>query len=154
MYRRNRGGFPPLLFIIFLLIGGYFLIRYGLFSPSRQAVDVVEAFYEYEQTGDYAESWELLHPSMKERFPKGVYIQDRVHVFMGHFGADTFEYKIGDVEKQSNWKMSKESKGIEMVYEVPVTQYYQGKYGTFDFIQYVYVTEEKGDWVILWDYNY
>jgi hypothetical protein len=153
MYRRNRGGFLPLLFIIFLLTGGYFLIRYGLFSPSRQAIHVVEEFYNYEQTGDYAKSWELLHPSMRERFPKGGYIQDRVHVFMGHFGADTFTFEMGDVTKRTNWKMSKESKGIETVYEIPVIQHYQGKYGTFDFTQYVYVAEEKDDWVILWDFN-
>jgi hypothetical protein len=49
-------------------------------------------FYEYEQLEDYSRSWELFHSSMKERFPKGDYIQDCVHVFIGHFGADTFEF--------------------------------------------------------------
>lgn len=153
MYKRNRGGFLPFLFILLILVGGYFLIRYGLFSPSRQAVRVVEEFYEYEQTGDYSKSWELLHPFMKEKFPKVGYIQDRVHVFMGHFGADTFEFEINEKNKLSNWKMTNESKSLNTVYEVKVTQSYKGKYGTFEFIQYVYVAEEKGDWVILWDFN-
>lgn len=153
MYRRNRGGFLPLLFILLLLVGSYFLIRYGLFSPSRQAVHVVEEFYEYEQTGDYSNSWELLHSTMKEKFPKSSYMQDRVHVFMGHFGADTFDFKIQDKRKISNWKMTKESKALNPVYEVKVTQSYRGKYGTFEFVQYVYIAEEKGDWVILWDFN-
>jgi hypothetical protein len=153
MYRRNRGGFVPLIFIIVVLIGSYLLIRFGFKSPSRQAIQVVEEFYKYEQVGDYSRSWELFHSSMKERFPKGVYIQDRVHVFMGHFGADTFEFEIGDEKKLSEWKMSEESNGLDTVYELPVTQFYQGKYGRFEFVQYVYVAEEKGDWVMLWDFN-
>jgi hypothetical protein len=153
MYRRKRTGFLPLLLIIMILVGGYFLIRYGLFSPSRQAILVVENFYEYEQAGDYSNSWELLHSSMKERFPKGGYIQDRVHVFMGHFGVDTFEFSIDDNKKLTNWRMSKDSKPLDTVHKILVTQYYKGKYGLFNFQQYVYVTEEKGEWVILWDFN-
>lgn len=153
MHRRKRGGLLPFLFLLLFLVGGYLLIRYGLFSPSRQAIHVVEEFYEYEQTGDYSNSWELLHSTMKERFQKGGYIQDRVHVFMGHFGADTFEFEIIEKRKLSNWKMSKESKSLDSVFEVKVTQFYKGKYGTFEFVQYVYVTEEKGNWVILWDFK-
>lgn len=153
MYSRNRRGFLPIMLVFVTVIGGCFLIRYGLFSPSRQAIHVVEEFYEYEQTGDYSNSWELLHSSMKERFPKGGYIQDRVHVFMGHFGADTFEFEISENRKLSNWKMTNESKSLRSVFEVKVTQFYKGKYGTFEFVQYVYVTEEKGNWVILWDFK-
>ncbi len=154
MYRRNSRGFLPFLFLILFLVGGYFLIRYGLFSSSRQATHVVEEFYGYEQTGDYSKSWELLHPFMKEKFPKAGYIQDRVHVFMGHFGVDTFEYKINDKRKISNWKMTKESKVFNTVFEMKVTQSYKGKYGTFEFVQYVYAVEEKGDWLILWDFKH
>lgn len=72
---------------------------------------------------------------------------------MGHFGADTFNFEISDDKKLNNWKTSKDSKPLENVYEVVLTQFYQGKYGRFEFVQYVYVTEEKGDWVILWDFN-
>ncbi|SHP76694.1 Uncharacterised protein [Mycobacteroides abscessus subsp. abscessus] len=150
---RNRRGFLPIILLLVIIIGGYIIIRYVLFSPSRQAIHVVEKFYEYEQTGDYSNSWELLHSMMKERLPKGGYIQDRVHVFMGHFGADTFEFKINEKRELSNWKMTKESKALDTVYEVKVTQSYKGKYGTFEFVQYVYVAEEKGDWLILWDFN-
>lgn len=153
MYKRKTTGYFNLIMFIGIFAGCSFLICLNFFSPSRQAIQVVEEYYEYEQAGDYSNSWKFLHSSMKERFPKGVFIQDRVHVFMGHLGADTFEFSIDKDNKLTNWRMSNEGKALNTVYEILVTQYYKGKYGTFNFQQYVYVTEEKGEWVILWDFN-
>jgi hypothetical protein len=75
MNRRQRGRLLSLLLIIIVLNGGDILIRFGLLSPSRQALQVVEEFYEYEQLGDYSRLWELFHSSIKEDFPKGGYIK-------------------------------------------------------------------------------
>ncbi|HZG73366.1 MAG TPA: hypothetical protein VEY51_17660 [Chondromyces sp.] len=133
--------------VVFLLIGSFF-------SSDYQVEQVVEEFYEYEQEGNFSDSWELLHPFMKEKFPKGPYIQDRAHVFIGHFGAETFQYTLEDAKKLEKWKPSKESKALDVVYRVVVTQSYKGKYGTFAFQQNVYVTKHEGEWVILWDYNW
>ncbi|WP_102776564.1 hypothetical protein [Alteribacillus bidgolensis] len=40
-------------------------------SPWEEAKETVELFYEYEQQGDFAQSWELFHPDMKDKFSKG-----------------------------------------------------------------------------------
>ncbi|CDQ19190.1 hypothetical protein [Halobacillus karajensis] len=95
----------------------------------------------------------VTNPQMKEKFTKGHYIQDRAHVFMNHFGVDTFEFSIGNVSKLDQWTMEKGAKSLEGVYHTKVVQTYKGKYGHFQLHQDVYVTEEKGEWRILWDYN-
>ncbi|CAM3981812.1 hypothetical protein [Mesobacillus zeae] len=152
MRRRNT---PPLfkllLFVVlFLLI---VLLGFGLFSPERQAKRTVEKFYSQEQEGNFSESWELLHPFLKEKFPKAVFIQDRTHVFMGHFGANTFSYTISGGDKIKAWRMEKGRRAFKEGFRFQVTQSYQGKYGKFNFQQDVVVTKEKGQWLILWDYN-
>ncbi|MDQ1144244.1 hypothetical protein QE429_001071 [Bacillus sp. SORGH_AS 510] len=114
---------------------------------------MVEEFYSYEQEGDFANSWALFHSSMKKKFSKGNYIQDRAHVFMNHFGVETFSYTMGELEELKDWKMSKTGPSLKNVYKVPITQTYKGKYGNFDLKQEVFVVEEKGKWTILWDYN-
>ncbi|MEH7438569.1 hypothetical protein V7182_13940 [Neobacillus drentensis] len=131
----------------------FFIIRTVFISSTSEAKDVVDEFYEYEQDGDFANSWALFHSSMKKKFSKGNYIQDRAHVFMNHFGVETFSYTIGELEELKEWKMSKTGPSLKNVYKVPVTQTYKGKYGNFDLEQEVFVTEEKGKWRILWDYN-
>jgi hypothetical protein len=131
----------------------FFIIRTVFISSTSEAKDVVDEFYEYEQDGDFANSWALFHSSMKKKFSKGNYIQDRAHVFMNHFGVETFSYTIGELEELKGWKMSKTGPSLKNVYKVPVTQTYKGKYGNFDLEQEVFVTEEKGKWRILWDYN-
>ncbi|WP_062514299.1 hypothetical protein [Halobacillus sp. KGW1] len=143
-----------ILFILFLLLtliaaGAFFIMT----RPSYQAERVVDEFYTLEQEGEYNKSWELLHTSIQEKFAKGTYIQDRSHVFMNHFGADTFTFTIDGKKKRDNWKMEKDGEPFGVVYEMVVTQTYHGKYGHFLFTQFVYVTKEEGEWRILWDYN-
>ena len=152
--RRKR--VPPyVLPIIAVLIGGMLLfgLKVLLYSADRHAKSVVTDFYAYEADGNFADSWALLHPFMKERFSKTAYIQDRAHVFIGHFGAETFTYTIGEAEEIEGWKMEKDRPPFGTAYKYQVTQNYQGKYGKFSFQQEVYVVETKENWQILWDYN-
>ena len=43
-------------------------------SPAQQAKNAVQQFYSFEQQGEFASSWMLFHPSLKEIFKKGPYI--------------------------------------------------------------------------------
>lgn len=95
-----------ILLIISLVIVFQFK-RWTFFSPGRQAKEVVEQFYHYEQEGDFSKSWELFHPVMKEKFTKSNYLQVRAHVFIRDFGVDTFTYKVQKPEELKTWKMSK-----------------------------------------------
>lgn len=154
MYRRRK---RKLLFQAFILFGVLLLlivaIRSVFSSPVDVATQVVHEFYKHEQVGDFSSSWKLFHSSMKEKFSKGVYIQDRAHVFMNHFGVDTFIYTLSKPEKLENWKMSKGAPPLKNIISITVTQTYKGKYGNFDLVQKVYVVKEKTQWSILWDYN-
>ncbi|WP_077624653.1 hypothetical protein [Sediminibacillus massiliensis] len=125
---------------------------YFIFSPGNQARRVVDDFNRYEQEGMFAESYGLFHSLMKEKFDKGHYIQDRAHVFMNHFGVETFAYSIDDVDKLKNWRMAKESEPLEEVFKVTVTQVYKGKYGNFKIVQDVYAAKDDNKWTILWSY--
>ncbi|WP_249869099.1 hypothetical protein [Oceanobacillus saliphilus] len=53
---------------------------------------------------------------MKEKWSKTAYITDRAHVFMGHFGVETFDFAIEDVGKVDNWKMAEDSPALKEVY--------------------------------------
>jgi hypothetical protein len=147
--RRKSGGILFIISIVFLFI----MLKLLLWSPAKSAETIVHDFYFYEQNGNFSDSWELLHPYMKEKFPKSVFIQDRAHVFIGHFGADTFTFEIGDVKEVQDWKPAKGEKPFKTAYRFVVKQDYAGKYGRFSFSQEVYVVEDKNRLVILWDYN-
>ncbi|TCN26702.1 hypothetical protein [Mesobacillus foraminis] len=153
--RRRR--VPPILLpgILILIIGIVLLsgTKLLLFSPDRQAEAAVEEFYTFEADGDFSDSWELLHPFMKEKFSKTAYIQDRTHVFIGHFGAETFTYDLSEGEEIDNWKMEEGRPPFKTAYKFLVTQSYEGKYGKFNFQQEVYVVRHQEQWSILWDYN-
>ncbi|PPA70370.1 hypothetical protein [Jeotgalibacillus proteolyticus] len=149
--RRIKRLFFVLIVIASLLsLAGY--ITYS-FSADYQTKKVVEEFYTLEQEAQFAESWELLHPLMHERWEKGSYIQDRAHVFLNHFGVETFTFIIEEDIELSEWKMNKETPALKNVHKYIVIQSYQGKYGKFRFIQDVYLAKEDGEWMILWDYN-
>jgi hypothetical protein len=141
-----------ILLIISLVIVFQFK-RWTFFSPGRQAKEVVEQFYHYEQEGDFSKSWELFHPVMKEKFTKSNYLQVRAHVFMQDFGVDTFTYKVQKPEELKTWKMSKTGPFMKIVYKVLITQNYKGKFGNFEVIQEVFVVKDKGEWKVVWDYN-
>lgn len=143
----------PIIMAGCLVILGIFLIKLLFSSSADKAAAVVQEFYEYEQAGNFSASWELFHPQMKERFSKGHYIQDRAHVFMNHFGVETFQLEIGSAEKVNNWKMTKDSAVFKKAYKVPITQAFKGKYGDFSIHQDVYTVKEDGEWTIMWDYK-
>lgn len=128
-------------------------LKFVFSSAEQEAKNTVDAFYQYEQQGEFSSSWELFHSDMKKKFTKGHYIQDRAHVFMNHFGVETFTYSLGKPEKLKTWKMSNEESVMKSVYQMTVTQTFKGKYGNFDIEQKVFVVKEKGDWKIMWDYN-
>lgn len=152
---RKRQGNKHLLFIIIFICSPLVVIgamKY-LFSPSYKPINVVEAFYMYEQEGAFADSWELIHPLMKERWSKTQFVDDRSHVFIGHFDAETFQFSINDDGKMKDWKMTEEAEPFDVTYKFTVVQSYRGTYGKFSFLQEVYVVNDEGAWRILWDYN-
>jgi hypothetical protein len=140
-----------------LLIGlGIALLFIGnlyLSSPKHQARKVASSFYTYEQRGDYASSWSLFHSSMKDKFQQGPYIQDRDHVFMEHFGVETFSFKLSKATKVENWKFTNGAPSLDLVYKMTVTQTFESKYGNFAIYQNVFAVQENGLWKIIWDYN-
>ncbi|MCL7746862.1 hypothetical protein [Halalkalibacter alkaliphilus] len=142
----------PLILIIPSVIAIISLLFILIPSESKQASNLVNEFYQAEQKADFASSWELLHPKMQDRFSKSSYMQDRVHTFMNHFGADTYTFSTSRPNRIKNWKMTEESEPIE-VYEVIVTKDYNGKYGRFQFVQYTYVFLDNEEPGILWDYK-
>ncbi|MFC4321957.1 hypothetical protein [Litchfieldia salsa] len=154
-YRRKKSssGF----IIIGLIIIAFILVLYFLFrsTPESQVKRVVDDFYQYEQESDFGNAWELFHPFMRDKFTRRGYIQDRNHVFMGHFDVSTFSYTIGDPKLLDSWKMSRESDPINEVYQIPITQTFKSKFGTFTLSQDVFVAKDKedGDWSILWSYE-
>lgn len=151
-YRRiKRKQLMAICFLIMLLFC-LFALLFKSASPN-QAKKTVEDFYTFEQKGEFAASWGLLHKDVQARFPLKDYVTDRSHVFMGHFGADTFSFDIEKGEKHKKWRAEPNGQTYKDVYSYTVKQNYQGKYGRFSFVQYVYVTTEKGEWRILWDYR-
>ncbi|WP_281974796.1 hypothetical protein [Halobacillus litoralis] len=142
-----------LLILLLVLLASVALFIFYITRPSHQAESVVEEFYIYEQKAQFSDSWELLHSQMKDKFTKGHYIQDRAHVFMNHFGVETFSFTINDVKKMDEWSMEKGSKPLKGVYYMTVVQTFKGKYGHFRLHQDVYVAKEKEEWKILWDYH-
>ncbi|WP_066092152.1 hypothetical protein [Neobacillus novalis] len=150
---KRSAPFKGLIIGILLAAGMFIVFQFIRASPDKQAGSVVDEFYRYEQEGDFAKSWALFHSAMKEKFPKGGYIQDRAHVFMSHFGVETFTYTAGKSEKLEKWKMAKTGPALDNVYRILVTQTYKGKYGNFDLKQEVFVVKEKDEWRIMWDYN-
>ncbi|WP_240374014.1 hypothetical protein [Bacillus piscicola] len=137
------------VFVLFLALAFFFIKP----SPSEQAKSTVESFYDYEQQGDFAQSWQLFHSDMKNKFTKGHYIQDRAHVFLNHFGVNTFFYSVGKPEKIENWQMEKDATTLEEVYQMDVVMTFKGKYGHFDITQPVFAAKEQNEWKILWDYK-
>lgn len=144
-----------ILFVIISICSLLVLIGsiYYLFSPSYKSKKVVEAFYTFEQNSDFGDSWELLHPFMKDKWSKTQYMTDRLHVFVGHFGVETFDFTIEKDNKVKDWKMAEELQPFDVAYKYNVIQTYKGKYGKFSFLQEIYVAKDDNEWKILWDYN-
>ncbi|WP_245208018.1 hypothetical protein [Sediminibacillus dalangtanensis] len=148
-----RRGINPLIILVLILILILGITGMVYFLPNRQAKAVIDSFYSYEQQGMFAESYALFHPLMKEKFEKGAYLQDRAHVFMNHFGVETFTYSLGDTDKIKDWQIEKDAEPLAVVYKVTVTQKYKGKYGNFSIVQDVFAAKDDGEWKVLWNYQ-
>ncbi|UOE93836.1 hypothetical protein [Alkalihalobacillus sp. LMS39] len=139
-----------------ILIGGISLILLVMFlipSDSQQAKKTIQQFYKHEQQWDFISAWNLFHPKMQDRFSKPSYLQNRSHIFMDHFGVDSFSFSLDNPKKVTDWTMTTDGEVFEVVYKVTVTKEYKGTYGNFSIIQDVYATKEENNWVVLWDYN-
>ncbi|WP_082233222.1 hypothetical protein [Halobacillus massiliensis] len=142
-----------LLVLIFVLVSLAAILAAFFMMPSQSARRAVVSFYEFEQQGEFSESWEMFHPLMKDKFDKGHYLQDRAHVFMNHFGVTTFTLEILSTKKVKKWSMEEGSRTFNHVYSTKVVQTFKGKYGTFHIQQEMYAVKEKGEWKLMWDYN-
>ncbi|GLB60236.1 hypothetical protein [Cytobacillus sp. NCCP-133] len=150
--RRKHSG-KLLLAIIVLALAAILLLNSLFSSPDQHAINTVDEFYSYEQQGEFSSSWRMFHPWMKQKFSKGHYIQDRAHVFMNHFGVDTFSFSLSEPEELKNWKPAKEGPSFKKIFKIKVTQTFKGKYGNFEIHQEVFAVKDMDEWTILWDYN-
>ncbi|MEW9501546.1 hypothetical protein [Jeotgalibacillus marinus] len=148
--RRKHSLQIPLLITIFLAITLLLLLL--LPSNADKASATVDEFYQLEQQANYSAAWELFHQEMQERFSKDNYIIDRTDLVVNQFGTDTFTYSLSKPEKVENWKMTADSKPLT-AYKIIATLTLVGKYGHFDYVQYIYVTKVDKEWKILWDYK-
>jgi hypothetical protein len=134
-----------LIFLFISVFGGG-----GEQSPER----VIEEFYEYEQKGDFGNSWELFHSEMKKKFGKSSYIQTKNHVFLGHMGVDTFEVDVGEIETMKKFSFSKDGPTFKDVRSAKVDLLFESQFGEMTISQVCYVAQENGEWKILWSYNF
>ncbi|WP_066192202.1 hypothetical protein [Gracilibacillus timonensis] len=137
--------------LVILILLFVFLLLY-LFSDERQAVKVADTFYQHEQQGDFGDSWGLFHSSMKERFSKSEYVQDRAHVFLEHFGVTAFDYQLSEAEKVKDYQVN-ENTSLQTAYRLTATYIYESKYGYLEISQPVFLVQEEGEWCVTWEYN-
>lgn len=155
MYYYRRFYLQKIFFIIMILVCFFALFsifKFLLFNEKTRAQNAVERFYLFEQEGNFAKSWDMFHPFMKERFDKKDYIRERSHIFYDHFGVDSFDFTISKAKKIKNWKLTSNQKPIDIVYQFHVVQTFKGKYGIFQITQEVIVVKIKREWTILWVY--
>ncbi|WP_413374636.1 hypothetical protein [Alkalihalobacillus sp. 1P02AB] len=148
MFRRQRRPYMTLLFVFLIFIFFIFLLSP---SESKKAKRVVDTFYQYEQDAQFSSSWLLLHSSVQEQFSQSSYIQDRAHVFMGHFGSETFDYSISSPKKISNYALANHPEETVSGYKIEVEQIYDSKYGILKITQTVIVLKENNSWKMLWE---
>ncbi|WP_040711812.1 hypothetical protein [Paenibacillus curdlanolyticus] len=159
MWRRRRrqpwlrliGSVAVVVFVGWLTVGGLRLV-----APSgggKEATEVVEQFYEREQSGDFGSSWELFHPVMQEHFTKDKYIQQRAHILMQDFQAKTFEFSVGSPKLVDGFRPTQASDPLHDVYKVTVTQTFHSLYGPFQLVQDCYAAEVDGKWTLLWQWE-
>lgn len=144
----------PLKFLLFfaLLIVIGFSGYYGWTHWSRnEAIQTVKDFYLAEQGGDYGSAWAMLHSDMKKKFTQSDYIQKRT-ALLDAFGAKTFSFKIDDVDHLKQWRMTGDSSYLKDVYRITVIQSFTGVFGKTQIYKDVYVTKDKNEWKILWQY--
>jgi hypothetical protein len=154
--RRRRYAKQWLLLIGIIILCGWLTTKglQLLFTTGRaeEAEHVVDQFFKLEQEGDYGSSWELLHSSMKEHYPKDEYIQKRAHIFMQDFKSETYLYEIGRSKPVASLQLKENGKEAELdqVYAVKVIQDFETLYGPIQLVQTCYAAEENGEWSVLW----
>ncbi|WP_454189937.1 hypothetical protein [Paenibacillus sp. Marseille-Q7038] len=158
MLRRRRGNGLIKLLTAVLVVGLIILLFWSVrgmvkSTNEEEAVKIVEQFYDYEQEGDFGSSWELFHSLMKERYKKPDYVQTRAHVFMRHFGTNTFQYERSEPERKFDVQLVEGKEALKEVYLITVTQIYHSSFGNFKIVQPVYAAEESGDWRVLWSFQ-
>lgn len=158
MLRKRRGTYLVKFFSLVIVVGVIALLFFSLqgmlqSSDEKEAVNVVKEFYTYEQEGDFGSSWELFHSQMKEKYKKPDYVQARAHVFMQHFGTNTFKFKLSEPESNYDVQLIEGKEILGQVYVITVTQTYYSSFGNFQIVQPVYAAEESGDWKVLWTFQ-
>ncbi|MCM3786669.1 hypothetical protein M3231_27420 [Neobacillus mesonae] len=158
MLRKRRGNSLIKLVSTVIVIGLvallFFSVRGALqSSEEEEAVNIVKEFYTYEQEGDFGSSWELFHSQMKEKYKKPDYVQTRAHVFMQHFGTNTFKLELSKPERHYDVQLIEGKETLGEVYIVTVTQTYNSSFGNFKIVQPVYAAEESGEWRVLWSFQ-
>lgn len=151
--RRRSNKLPFLLIVIGLIL---LIIIVFKFIPSlgeKEPTDVVDAFYHYEQEGDFGSAWELFHPVMQKKFTKNAYVTERSHIYMGHYGVDTFSYNLNDEKEIKSFKMAKGSETFPTATSITVEQTFKSKFGTFTVLQDVFAVEDEGEWKIVWEFK-
>jgi hypothetical protein len=151
--RRHRDTYTSIALVVSAIIVLFLIGIMFISTPKQQAQKTVNAFYSFEQRGEFASSWSLFHSSMQAKFQKVAYIQDRPHVFMNHFGVETFTFQLSKPKKIKKWKISEEALPLDVVYGITVVQTFESKYGRVNLSQNVFAVKEKGHWRVLWDIN-
>ncbi|MCM3127707.1 hypothetical protein ACFQ3J_13795 [Paenibacillus provencensis] len=155
--KRRRKGLMKLAttVIVISLVALLFYSLRGAFESSEEekAVNLVEEFYTYEQEGDFGSSWELFHSFMRERYKKSDYVQTRAHVFMQHFGTNTFKFEMTEPKRVFDVQLIEGKEPLGEVYMITVTQTYHSSFGNFDIVQPVYAAQESGEWRVLWSFQ-
>ncbi|MDW7613438.1 hypothetical protein SC499_01545 [Peribacillus simplex] len=151
MRRQNKIPLGALAIIFLALAAGAWII----FLWPSGSKSVVEDFYEYESEAEFGKSWDLLSSEMKLRFPnRADYVQNRSHVFLQHMDVETFQYDVGRVKKVKNWSLDKDGRVHKTAFKIPVTQVFNSRFGVFTLEQDCYVVKEKGEWRLLWNYQF
>jgi hypothetical protein len=151
--RRKRSwvAAATILAVVFLLL--CIVVQVPKLVEKSQAIQAVEKFYRFEQSGNFGSSWEMFHSQMKQKFSKDTYIQRRAHVFMQDFGVKSFDLHVGHASTLSSWTMVPETPSLRNVVRIPVVLRFQSVFGNFDIHQEVYVSLEDDQWKILWSYQ-
>ncbi len=154
--RRRRNPLPLIVVGLFVILVIIILSRcmFGPSAPTGSPEEVIQSFYEYEQEGDFGDSWKLFHSEMKKRFKKSDYIQTKNHVFLGHMGVNTFDVKIGELKELDQWTFKGDGPTLKDVWSAPITMTFNSQFGLMTINQTCYVALEEGNWKVLWDYNY
>jgi hypothetical protein len=152
--RRRKIPVPLLLIVIGCILLILFFLSVLGDGKERSPDVVIEEFYQYEQNGDFGNSWEMFHSEMKKKFGKSSYIQTKNHVFLGHMGVDTFEVKVGEIEKIKKFSFSKDGLKFKNVRSAKVDLLFESQFGVLTISQVCYVAQEKGEWKILWNYDF